>query len=117
MPREVASRALVPLAYLCATAIARAETAASGLDAATVVSEGRRLDTEDAFACTTRLIDLEHAADVAERAITALVFHSDFDWKSALSVLELGRALERATDQMAAIGHLLHTHVMADLSA
>jgi uncharacterized protein Yka (UPF0111/DUF47 family) len=117
MPREVASRALVPLADLCATAIACAETAASGLDAATVVSEGKRLDTEDAFACTTRLIDLEHAADVAERAITALVFRSDFDWKSALSVLELGRTLERATDQMAAIGHLLHTHVMADLSA
>ena len=117
MPRGVAARALVPLADLCATAIACAETAASGLDAAAVVSEGNRLDTEDAFASTTRLIDLEHAADVAEQAITALVFCNDFDWKSGLSVLELGRALERATDQMAAIGHLLHTHVMADLSA
>src|ERR1035437_6496173 len=117
MPREVDSKALVPLADLCATAIACAETAASGLDAATVVSEGKRLDSEDAFACTTRLIDLEHAADAAERAITALVFRSDFDLKSGLSVLELGRALERATDRMAAIGYLLHTHVMADLSA
>jgi hypothetical protein len=117
MPREVASRALVPLADLCATAIACAETAASGLDAAAAVSEGRWLDTEDAFASTTRLIDLERAADVAEQAITALVFCSDFDWKAALSVLELWRALERATDQMAAIGQFLHTHVMADLSA
>jgi len=117
MPGEVTPRALAPLADLCATAIACAETAASGLDAATVVSEGKRVDAEDAFASTTRLIDLEHAADVAERAITSLVFCGDLDWKSALSVLELGRALERATDQMAAIGHLLHTHVMADLSA
>ena len=109
MPRGVASRALVPLADLCGTAIACAETAASGLDAAAVVSEGKRLDTEDAFASTTRLIDLEHAADMAEQAITALVFCNDFDWKFGLSVLELGRALERATDQMAEIGHLLHT--------
>jgi len=117
MPREVTSSALVPLADLCATTIACAETAASGLDAATAVSEGKRVDADDAFASATRLIDLEHAADVAERSITSLVFCGDLDWKSALSVLELGRALERATDQMAAIGHLLHTHVMADLSA
>jgi hypothetical protein len=117
MPREVTSRALISLADLCATAIACAETAVSGLDAATVVSEGKRVDGEDAFASTARLVDLEHAANVAERTITSLVFCGDLDWKSALSILELGRALERATDQMAAIGPLLHTHVMADLSA
>jgi uncharacterized protein Yka (UPF0111/DUF47 family) len=117
MPGEVTSRALAPLAELCTTAIACAETAASGLDAATVVPEGNRIDAEDAFASTTRLVQLEQAADVAERTVTSLVFCGDLDWKSALSVLELGRALERATDQMAAIGHLMHTHVMADLSA
>jgi uncharacterized protein Yka (UPF0111/DUF47 family) len=116
MPSGVTPTAFAPLVDLCANAIACAETAASGLDAATEVSEGRRVDAEDAFASTTRLIELEHAADFAERAITSLVFCGDLDWKSGLCVLELGRALERATDQMAKIGHLLHAHVMADLA-
>jgi hypothetical protein len=117
MPDDADVKALSPLVDLCATAVACAETAASGLDAATVVPEGKRADTDDVFSCRTRLIDLEHTADAAERALTALVFRGDFDSKSALCVLELERALERATDRMAAIGHLLHAHVMAHLSA
>jgi hypothetical protein len=34
-----------------------------------------------------------------------------------LCLLELARAVERATDRLARIGHLVHVHVMADLSA
>jgi hypothetical protein len=37
--------------------------------------------------------------------------------KTALSALELARALERATDRLARFGHLLHRHLLADLSA
>ncbi len=62
------------------------------------------------------LIDLEHAADDAERIVTGLVLSKD-GVKAALCVLELARAMERSTDRLARIGHLLHEHVMADLSA
>ena len=41
----------------------------------------------------------------------------EFDLKTSLSVLELARALERATDRLAAFGHLLREHVLADLSS
>jgi hypothetical protein len=45
------------------------------------------------------------------------VLRGDADLKTALSVLELCRALERTTDRLARFGHLLHRHVLADLSA
>jgi replication-associated recombination protein RarA len=65
---------------------------------------------------TDRLADLEHAADNAERAVTTVVLQGDGDVRTALPVLELARALERATDRLSAMGHLLHHHVMAGLS-
>ena len=64
-----------------------------------------------------KLIDAEHAADTGERAITALVLAGGFDVATSLSVLELARAVERATDRLAGFGHLLRLHIMADLSA
>jgi hypothetical protein len=45
------------------------------------------------------------------------VLRAEFDLKTALSVLELARALERSTDRLAGFGHLLRRHVLADLSA
>jgi hypothetical protein len=87
------------------------------LAAAVQVPEGHRADSEDALAAVTRLIDAEHAADDQERAITALVFGGDFDLQTSLSMLELARAIERATDRFAGFGHSLRTHIMADLSA
>jgi hypothetical protein len=44
------------------------------------------------------------------------VLRGHFETETALAVLELARALERANDRMAVAGNLLHTHVMADLS-
>ena len=81
------------------------------------VPEGRRADSEDALSAVTRLIDAEHAADKCERATTALVFRSGFDVATSLSVIELARAIERATDRFAAFGHLLRRHIMIDLAA
>jgi hypothetical protein len=63
------------------------------------------------------LSDVEHKADAAERAVTARILTGDFQFKAALSVLEFARALERSTDRLAAFGHLLRDHVLADLSA
>ena len=40
----------------------------------------------------------------------------DFELKTALSVLELARAIERATDRLAGFGHLLRARVLAELS-
>jgi len=108
---------LQPLADLTAAAVADAEAIAAGIDATAEIPEGQRTDFEDALAATRRVADLEHAADQAERAVTALVFRSEWDVKSALSVLELARSLERACDGFAAAGNLLHEHFMADLSA
>jgi hypothetical protein len=117
VPGAIAPALLDPLAELCAAAVAGAEAAAAGAAAAADVPDGQRGDSEDALAAVGRLIRAEHDADAAERAITAAVLCGDFDLKTALSVLELARAVERSTDRMAGFGHLLRAHVLADLSA
>jgi uncharacterized protein Yka (UPF0111/DUF47 family) len=116
VPRELDPALLAPLRELAATAIAGTEAAICGVEAAAGLADGESADSDDALAATGRLVDLEHAADIAERAATSLALMGDFDCKTALSVIELARALERATDLLAAIGHQLHAHVMADLS-
>ncbi len=108
---------LAALAELCAIATTATEAAASGLAAAVEVPEGRRADSEDALAAVIRLIDAEHAADSRERDVTAQVFASGFNVATSLSVLELARAIERATDRLAGFGHLLRRHIMTDLAA
>jgi uncharacterized protein Yka (UPF0111/DUF47 family) len=115
-PATIAPALLAQLAILIGTAVSGTEAAVSGVDAAAEVWQGRRHDVDDSFDATRRLIDLEHAADDAERAITGLVL-LDGEAKSAFCILELARAIERATDRLARIGHLLHAHVLADLSA
>lgn len=117
VPAGVGPAMLKPLVDLCATATSGAEAAASGVEAAAEVPEGRRVDSEDALGAVGRLIDAEHMADACERAVTTLVLGGGFDVKTSLSVLELARALERATDRLAGFGHLLRQHVLADLSA
>jgi uncharacterized protein Yka (UPF0111/DUF47 family) len=115
-PATLAPAVLAPLAKLAAAAVAGAEAAAIGAAAASDVPEGQRVDSEDAFAAVARLIKAEHDADDAERAITTIVLQGDFDLKTGLSVLELTRAVERATDRLAGFGHLLRDHVLAELS-
>jgi uncharacterized protein Yka (UPF0111/DUF47 family) len=115
-PSEIAPEVLGPLAELCSEAVSGTEAAAAGAAAAADVPDGHRVDSEDALAAIGRLIDAEHNADAAERALTAIVLRGEFDLKTALSVLELARALERATDRLAGFGHVLHRHVLADLS-
>ncbi len=117
VPDEVAAELLEPLAELCAATVFGTEAAAVGVSAAAEVPDGHRVDTEDALAAVGRLIDTEHRADAAERMATARILTGDFNLKTTLSVLELARALERSTDRMAAFGHLLREHVLADLSA
>lgn len=108
---------LSALIELSSTAVVATEAASSGLAAAVEVPEGRRADSEDALAAVGRLIDAEHAADAQERGITARVFIGGFDVATSLALLELARAIERATDRLAGFGHLLRRHIMADLSA
>jgi uncharacterized protein Yka (UPF0111/DUF47 family) len=115
-PAAIDRAFLDPLAALADAVVRGCEAAVSGIDAAAEVSEGRSADVDDAFDAARRLIDLEHAADDAERTVTGLVLRNG-DAKGAFCLLELARAIERATDRLARIGHLLHAHVMADLSA
>ncbi|WP_027553802.1 hypothetical protein [Bradyrhizobium sp. Cp5.3] len=117
MPDRTDPSLLASLAGLCAVARTATEMAARGVAAAIDVPEGRRVDSEDALSAVTRLIDAEHAADSRERATTALVFCGGFDVATSLSVIELARAVERATDRFAAFGHLLRRHIMIDLAA
>jgi uncharacterized protein Yka (UPF0111/DUF47 family) len=116
-PAGIDSALLTALAELCAVAITATEAAASGLAAAIEVPEGRRADSEDALSAVIRLIDAEHAADARERDVTTRVFAGGFDVATSLSVIELARAIERATDRLAGFGHLLRRHIMTDLSA
>jgi uncharacterized protein Yka (UPF0111/DUF47 family) len=116
-PVRIDPALLSPIAELCAIVMTATEAMASGLAAAAEVPEGRRTDSEDALAAVVRLIDAEHAADASERTITARVFAGGFDVATSLAALELARAIERATDRLAGLGHLLRQYVIADLSA
>ncbi len=116
VPTEIAPTLLDPLAELCAATVSGAEAAAIGAAAAAEVPEGHRVDSEDALAAVGRLIEAEHNGDAAERTVTARILTGEFDLRTALSVLDLARALEQATDQLARFGHLLREHVLADLS-
>jgi uncharacterized protein Yka (UPF0111/DUF47 family) len=117
VPVRIDPALLAPIAELCAIVMAATEATASGLAAAAEVPEGRRTDSEDALTAVVRLIDAEHAADANERTITARVFAGGFDVATSLAVIELARAIERATDRLAGLGHLLRQYVIADLSA
>jgi uncharacterized protein Yka (UPF0111/DUF47 family) len=117
VPAGIDASLLKALAELCAVAMSAAEAASSGLAAAADVPEGQRADSEDALAAVVRLIDAEHTADARERDVTAQVFAGGFDLATSLSVLELARALERATDRLAGFGHLLRRYVINDLMA
>jgi uncharacterized protein Yka (UPF0111/DUF47 family) len=116
VPAEIAPELLAPLAELAAAAVAGTEAAAAGIAAAADVPAGHQVDSEDALAAVGRLIDAEHKADAAERGVTAVVLSGDVDLKTALSVLDLARAIERATDRLAGFGHLLRARVLADLA-
>ena len=117
VPTEIAPELLDPLAELCAATVSGAEAAATGVTAAAEVPDGHRVDSEDALAAVGRLIEAEHRGDAAERAVTARILTGEIDLKTALSVLDLARALERSTDRLARFGHLLREHVLADLSS
>lgn len=116
-PDELPPDLLQSLAQLCTAAIASVEATAMGATAAAVVPDGQRVDSDDALLAIDRLIKAEHDGDAAERAITAAVLGGNFPLKLALAAIELARALERATDRLAAFGHQLRRHVLADLSA
>jgi uncharacterized protein Yka (UPF0111/DUF47 family) len=113
---ETAPEVLQALAGLSSVAVSGAEAAASGIAAAAAVPEGHRVDSEEALAAVRRLFEVEHRGDAAERRITAIALRGEFDLKTTLTVLELSRALERAIDQLAGFDHLLHKHVLAELS-
>ncbi len=117
LPSDLTTNALAPLADLCACVVAGSEAAASGGDAAAEVPEGHRADADDALAAVGRLVDIEHRADDAERRLTRAVLRGELDPIRSLGVLELGRALERATDRLAGFAHVLRTHVLADLTS
>jgi uncharacterized protein Yka (UPF0111/DUF47 family) len=116
IPENLAPELIESLSELCAAVVSGTEAAAAGAAAAADVPQGHRVDSEDALASINRLIDAEHAADDAERKVTAKILTRENDLKTAMSVIELARALERASDRLAGFGHALHEHVLADLA-
>jgi uncharacterized protein Yka (UPF0111/DUF47 family) len=116
LPTELAAELIAPLVELSEIVVRATEAAANGTAAAAEVPDGHQIDSEDALAAMDRLLDAEHQADAAERKVTANVMVGAFDVKTAFSVIELARTLERATDRLAAFGHALREHVLADLS-
>jgi hypothetical protein len=117
LPSDLRPGLVKPLVRLCAAAVGCAEATAQGVDAASELPDGRRVDSDDALAAAARLIDLEHEADDAERTATAIVLRASGDFQQDRVGLELARALERCTDRFAAAGHLLREHVMLELAA
>ena len=117
LPAGIAPDFLAPLSELAAATVAGAEAAASAAAAAAAVPDGHRVDSEDALAAAGRLVDVEHTGDRLERQTVSLVLGTASDLRSALAVMELARALERATDRFAGFGHLLRRRVLADLAA
>ncbi len=117
LPAGTDAAVLTALAALCAVAVTATEAAASGIAAAADSPEGHRVDADDALAQVTRLIDAEHAADAREREVTRRVLTGGFDVAASLAALDLARAMERATDQLAGFAHLLRHYVITDLSS
>jgi len=116
LPDDLSADILIPLAELGQAVVASAQAMAAGTAAAMDVPQGHRVDSEDTFEACMRIGESEHLADVAERRLTALVLRDGHDLRASLAVLELGRALERATDRLAGAALLLRDHVLADLS-
>ncbi|ACB96657.1 hypothetical protein [Beijerinckia indica] len=116
IPEDLPADLLKPLGDLSAAAVGSTQAMAIGAVAAMDVPQGQRVDTEDALEACVQLADYEHRADEAERTLTRLVLRGSFDLRTSLSVMELARALERATDRLAGAGGLLRDHVLADLS-
>jgi uncharacterized protein Yka (UPF0111/DUF47 family) len=116
-PSDLPDDAGALLSDLVGAVMTGVEAAAAGAAAAADVPDGQRVDSEDALSAVGRLIEAEHKGDTAERALTALVLRSDSDLKTALGLLEMTRALERATDRLAAFGHQLRSYVIAELAA
>jgi uncharacterized protein Yka (UPF0111/DUF47 family) len=116
VPSDLAAELLDPLDELCAAVVSGTAAAASGIAAAAEIPEGHRVDSEDALGAVGQLIDAEHEADAAERKLTATILSGEFDLRTALSSIELARALERATDRLAGFGHQLREHVLAELA-
>src|SRR5262249_20409258 len=107
LPVAIEPDLLAPLDHLCAAAISGTEAAIRGLEAAASLAEGdgASADSEDALQATARLVDVEHAADASERAVTRLVLGGGATREGGLVILELARALERSTDKLSLIGH------------
>ena len=116
IPENLALELIDSLSELCAAVVSGTEAAAAGTAAAADVPQGHRVDSEDALASVNRLLDIEHVADDAERKVTTTILTRETDLKTAMSVIELARALERASDRLAGFGHALHEHVLADLA-
>jgi len=116
VPSDLPAELLDPLDELCAAVMSGTSAAASGIAAAAEIPEDHRVDSEDALDAVGQLIDAEHKADEAERKLTATILGGEFDLRTALSAIELARALERATDRLAGFGHQLREHVLADLT-
>lgn len=116
IPAGLGGELIAPLDKLCAAVVSGTEAAAVGAAAAAEIPEGHRIDSEDALAAVGRLIDAEHDGDAAERNVTTNILTNSFDLKTSLSVIELARALERATDRLAAFGHVLREYVLTDLT-
>jgi uncharacterized protein Yka (UPF0111/DUF47 family) len=106
-----------PLGELCANAVCSTEAAVRGLEAAASFFEGDSTDSADALQAAARLVDIEHAADESERSVTRLVLGGSATGERNIAALELARSLERATDRLALVGHVLHSHVMAGLAS
>jgi uncharacterized protein Yka (UPF0111/DUF47 family) len=63
LPQKTSESILQALSELCAVVLKGTETAASGVDAAGEVPEGRRADSEDALAAVDRLTELARALE------------------------------------------------------
>ena len=102
LPADIDPAALAMLAKLCAAAVAGTRAAAAGADAASEAAGRTPRRLRGCAGRVGRLIDVEHLADDCEREATALTFRGKADLRASLSVLELARAIERATDGLAA---------------
>jgi len=64
-----------------------------------------------------RLVDIEHKADAAERAVTARVLRVSSNLANSLCRDRACARSRRATDRLASFGHFLREHTLAELAA
>ena len=108
---------LQPLSCLARIAVQSVAQLIRAVEASHNLPEGLQADVADALRAIDAVIGEENKADEALRKAIAEFMQNAADARMLILRMEIGRALETATDFLAHAAHALRNHVLGELSA